>query len=246
MRFVPRFSRVLHRRISKPAAGRHGPPVGIGKVSICENRPESWSRFRTGTVQSVEPVPTLVPASATTVASRPNHRRFGQPLLGKLPSAGQACPRVLGRGPALGKGVSNTTEAKWLACTDPARMLDFLGYKASDRKLRLFAAACCRHILRLLKNERVEKAVMRSEDIAEGKAQSEKLQAVLAELQTEVKTGPGTGTEYVGMMAVMVTSSAPLRSSLFKAGLLNIAGVRPWHIVPDAVGREEDYRPILG
>jgi hypothetical protein len=42
------------------------------------------------------------------------------------------------------------TEAEWLACDDPQRMLAFLGRTrrrsaASDRKLRLFAAACVRH-----------------------------------------------------------------------------------------------------
>jgi hypothetical protein len=36
------------------------------------------------------------------------------------------------------------TEADWLACTDPGPMLKFLGRKASERKLRLFASARCR------------------------------------------------------------------------------------------------------
>ncbi len=40
------------------------------------------------------------------------------------------------------------TKTEWLACEDPQRLLEFLRGKASNRKLRLFACACCREAIR--------------------------------------------------------------------------------------------------
>jgi hypothetical protein len=51
------------------------------------------------------------------------------------------------------------TEAEWLVCADPTPMLEFLRGKASDRKLRLFACACCRSIWSLLTFQSGQRAV---------------------------------------------------------------------------------------
>jgi hypothetical protein len=72
------------------------------------------------------------------------------------------------------------TEAEWNACTDPMPMLEFLpkSGRASVRKLRLFACACCRRIWHLLAEEWSRQGVEEAERHADGLCSDEQLEEV--------------------------------------------------------------------
>ena len=64
------------------------------------------------------------------------------------------------------------TEADWNTCCEPETILAFLrdSGTASERKLRLFACACCRRVWALLSDERGREAVRVAEQFADGLA----------------------------------------------------------------------------
>src|SRR5262249_51221506 len=73
------------------------------------------------------------------------------------------------------------TEADWLASTDPMPMLEFLRTQrtATERKLRLFAAACCRRVWDWL-GEKSRRAIEVLELHLDGVASADKLHLAAA------------------------------------------------------------------
>ncbi len=67
------------------------------------------------------------------------------------------------------------TEAEWLNCTRPGVMLRFLRGKSTDRKLRLFACACCRRAWDLLSTEENRHAIAVAERFADGLTSDDEL-----------------------------------------------------------------------
>jgi len=85
------------------------------------------------------------------------------------------------------------TEDEWIACTNPQRMLKHLGLMASDRKVRLFAVACCRRSWEQLTNEKLRLSLETAELFADGKLSQKKRGSVFAAAKrpgVTVKTFP--------------------------------------------------------
>jgi hypothetical protein len=74
------------------------------------------------------------------------------------------------------------SEEEWLACTNPLGMLAFLRGMFSDRKLRLFAVACCGIGWHLIADDRNRRAIEIAEGLADGATYREQLPAVRASL----------------------------------------------------------------
>jgi hypothetical protein len=93
------------------------------------------------------------------------------------------------------------TEAEWLSCADPQPMLTFLRGRASDRKLRLFAVACCRQIWDLITADPCRRAVEAAEKYAEGEITAAELEA--AESESAAAAGAAAERLWVVHMCVI-------------------------------------------
>jgi hypothetical protein len=76
------------------------------------------------------------------------------------------------------------TETEWTGGSNPGLMLEFLKDKASERKLRLFAVACCRLSTRGMEEVRNHRAVVTAEQFADDKASADDLAAAKKDAAT--------------------------------------------------------------
>jgi hypothetical protein len=72
---------------------------------------------------------------------------------------------------------STLTEARWRTSTHPDAMIDVLEGRVSDRKLRLFAVACCRRVAHAGYGRRIERAIDVNERFADGQATAKELKS---------------------------------------------------------------------
>src|SRR5262249_28862582 len=100
----------------------------------------------------------------------------------------------------------------WLASADPGPMLDYLGERISERKLRLFAVACCRRHWALLGGEYARSAVEAAEGFAEGVAAADTLAAAANNANVTAYNAPFF--EMPAHMATAETAAESIRETV--------------------------------
>jgi hypothetical protein len=83
------------------------------------------------------------------------------------------------------------TEAEWLACNDPMRMLYLLGDQVSERKRRLFACACCRLVQPYAQHAGYRRPLETAERFADGQATAAELRRACS-ISHPANPGPGS------------------------------------------------------
>lgn len=117
------------------------------------------------------------------------------------------------------------TESEWLACEDPELMLTFLEGRASDRKLRLFAVACCRRLWHLLRETPSRQAVLTAERFADGLATPQELEDAQEEAVDVGREGDGRGP--VACCHLRPDGSYPVEAAQYVAGeMIDVMDVR--------------------
>jgi hypothetical protein len=124
------------------------------------------------------------------------------------------------------------TEHEWSQCDNSETMLEFVRSKATQRKLRLFAAACFRRLARLLPDNRQQRAIESLEDTP-GELQSGVVQRVRQALPSSEDSFGRKCTDtddpyFVALMLYreLVSSSTAHHATFATQGLADCVGER--------------------
>jgi hypothetical protein len=105
------------------------------------------------------------------------------------------------------------TEEEWLSATNPPPMLGFLRGKVSDRKLRLFACACCRRIWDLYLHHDSFRSIEVGEKFADGEATNKDLRTA-----DELAMWAGDDASWTSMQEATIAWTAA--AAVQKTGIL--------------------------
>jgi hypothetical protein len=133
------------------------------------------------------------------------------------------------------------TEAEWLECKGPQKMLEFLQGKVSERKLRLFDCSCCRLVWQLLDHAELELAVEAGEQFADGLIDY----ATLAAAGAAAEAAEGEvqqDTESVDSPAHLYAAWAATEVADGHAGLVHRDHLEPYRNVAEALANRSHPR----
>lgn len=99
------------------------------------------------------------------------------------------------------------TEVEWLTSVEPADMLRALGGQLTERKLRLFACACCQRVWPLLTRSAVHEAIRVAERYADHQATAEELHAGWTVVRRTLHVTPLMTKWEEALMAALQTTS---------------------------------------
>lgn len=114
------------------------------------------------------------------------------------------------------------TESDWDTAADPSPMLKALSGKASERKLRLFAVACCRRHWHLMTDERSRAAVELGERLADGLGTETERQVAEAQAVQATRTAVQARGEDFTISESFTIAARAARFTVMEAGTFDL------------------------